>query len=261
MPHIHMLLILDKNAQITTPEQVDQFVSARIPALPPMNDTTVQANQQRRLWHYVTSMMLHDCNKACLNRRTIRGKETDVCSKNFPKPYSDETIISGWLSYELMIKMCLFFKRVFLLDVRYTNYVRLNGFFQTDQNNAGNEEINAENITSTSTEPLHPSNDPEHDGEIRYCRRRPRRQLPQPKVVANQSEVGQTYVRKKTKKGRVFFIPMDDSRAIPYNPYLLLKFGCHINIEYVFGQKACKYIFKYLLKGHLFYLHKHCMNK
>ena len=23
----------------------------------------------------------------------------------------------------------------------------------------------------------------------------------------------------------------------------------HINIEYVFGQKACKYIFKYLLKG------------
>ena len=42
---------------------------------------------------------------------------------------------------------------------------------------------------------------------------------------------------------------MDDSRVIPYNPYLLLKYGCHINVEYVFGQKACKYIFKYLLKG------------
>ena len=100
MPHIHMLLILDKNAQITTPEQVDQFVSARIPSLPPMTDTSVQANQQRRLWHYVTSMMLHDCNKACLTRRTIRGKETDVCSKNFPKPYSDQTTISGLLLYD-----------------------------------------------------------------------------------------------------------------------------------------------------------------
>ena len=99
MPHIHMLLILDKNAQITTPEQVDQFVSARIPSLPPMTDTSVQANQQRRLWHYVTSMMLHDCNKACLNRRTIRGKETDVCSKNFPKPYSDQTVLSGLFPY------------------------------------------------------------------------------------------------------------------------------------------------------------------
>lgn len=95
MPHIHMLLILDKNAQITTPEQVDQYVSARIPTLPPMNDTSAGANQQRRLWNYVTSMMLHDCNKACLKRRTIRGKEKDVCSKNFPKPYSDQTVISG----------------------------------------------------------------------------------------------------------------------------------------------------------------------
>lgn len=95
MPHLHMLLILDKQRQITTPEQVDQFVSARIPSLPPMEDTSARANQQRRLWHYVTSMMLHDCNKACLKRRTINGKEVDVCQKNFPKPYSDHTVLSG----------------------------------------------------------------------------------------------------------------------------------------------------------------------
>ena len=61
---------------------------------------------------------------------------------------------------------------------------------------------------------------------------------------------GKSYVRKK-RNGRVT-IPMDDSRVIPYNPFLTLKYGCHINIEYVFGQKACKYIFKYLLKG-IFY--------
>lgn len=95
MPHIHMLLILDKQGQITTPEQVDQFVSARIPSLPSMEDTSAGANQQRRLWNYVTSMMLHDCNKACLKRRTIHGVEVDVCQKNFPKPYSDQTVLSG----------------------------------------------------------------------------------------------------------------------------------------------------------------------
>lgn len=114
MPHIHMLLILDKNAQITTPEQVDQFVSARIPTLPPMTDTSPGANQQRRLWYYVTSMMLHDCNKACINRRTIRGKETDVCSKNFPKPYSDQTIISGCFLFYIYIYVLFSFILLFL---------------------------------------------------------------------------------------------------------------------------------------------------
>ena len=42
---------------------------------------------------------------------------------------------------------------------------------------------------------------------------------------------------------------LDDSRVVPHNKYLLLKYGTHINVEYVFGQKACKYIFKYILKG------------
>lgn len=49
---------------------------------------------------------------------------------------------------------------------------------------------------------------------------------------------------------------MDDRRVIPYNAFLLLKYSCHINIEYVFGQKACKYIFKYLLKGNAIYLYQ-----
>ena len=95
MPHIHMLLILDKDSRVTTPEQVDQFISARIPALPLRDDMSARAMQQRRLWHYVTSMMLHDCNKACMCRKTIGGVEKDVCKKNFPKPYSEQTVLSG----------------------------------------------------------------------------------------------------------------------------------------------------------------------
>jgi hypothetical protein len=53
----------------------------------------------------------------------------------------------------------------------------------------------------------------------------------------------------KKRKGTRAPLMLDDSRVIPYNPFLLLKYGSHINIEYVFGQKACKYIFKYVLKG------------
>jgi len=97
MPHIHMLLILEKQGRITTAEQVDQYVSARIPPLPAIEDQTYEATQQRRLWHYVTGMMLHDCNKACLEKRfdRHRGEELDCCKKNFPKPYSEHTELSG----------------------------------------------------------------------------------------------------------------------------------------------------------------------
>uniref|UniRef100_A0A183CP12 Helitron_like_N domain-containing protein n=1 Tax=Globodera pallida TaxID=36090 RepID=A0A183CP12_GLOPA len=77
MPHIHMLLILDEASHITTPEQVNEYVSARIPALPTSADQSAEAKQQRRLWHYVTTMMLHDCNSACL--------DGSKCRKHFPK--------------------------------------------------------------------------------------------------------------------------------------------------------------------------------
>ena len=95
-----MLLILDKDQQITASEQVDQYVSARIPALPKRDDQTPEGNQQRRLWYYVTSLMMHDCGKAC------KGEGPDgrvkKCNKYFPKPLSDFSEHSG-----------LFFKSVF----------------------------------------------------------------------------------------------------------------------------------------------------
>lgn len=36
----------------------------------------------------------------------------------------------------------------------------------------------------------------------------------------------------------------------PYNPYLLSKFDCHINIEICSTVKAVKYLYKYIYKGH-----------
>ncbi|KAK0425693.1 hypothetical protein QR680_009326 [Steinernema hermaphroditum] len=41
-----------------------------------------------------------------------------------------------------------------------------------------------------------------------------------------------------------------DSRTIvPYNPYLLLKYGSHINVEYCSSIEAVRYIHKYIFKG------------
>lgn len=42
----------------------------------------------------------------------------------------------------------------------------------------------------------------------------------------------------------------DNSRVVPYNRYLLLRFQCHINIEIPHGIKAYKYLYKYVTKGH-----------
>ncbi|XP_057733006.1 uncharacterized protein LOC130948304 [Arachis stenosperma] len=44
-------------------------------------------------------------------------------------------------------------------------------------------------------------------------------------------------------------IEVDNSFIVPYNPGLLLKFGCHINVEYTCQTSAIKYLFKYLHKG------------
>jgi Helitron helicase-like domain at N-terminus len=38
-------------------------------------------------------------------------------------------------------------------------------------------------------------------------------------------------------------------QVIPYNPYLIRRFNCHINIELVSSVKAIRYIFKYIYKG------------
>lgn len=43
---------------------------------------------------------------------------------------------------------------------------------------------------------------------------------------------------------------IDNRWVVPYNPYLLMRFDCHINIEVCTTFKSVKYIYKYIFKGH-----------
>ena len=51
-----------------------------------------------------------------------------------------------------------------------------------------------------------------------------------------------------TKNGNVF----DNSRVVPYNPYLTAKFNAHINVEVCSSVSAVKYLYKYVYKGSYF---------
>ncbi|KAL6570058.1 hypothetical protein OROMI_014572 [Orobanche minor] len=42
---------------------------------------------------------------------------------------------------------------------------------------------------------------------------------------------------------------LDNRWVVPYNPYLLAKFDCHINVEICVGIKLIKYLYKYVCKG------------
>ena len=41
---------------------------------------------------------------------------------------------------------------------------------------------------------------------------------------------------------------VDNSWAVPYNPFLLLKYNAHIDIEVVHSVQAVKYLYKYINK-------------
>ncbi|PWZ30743.1 hypothetical protein Zm00014a_021326 [Zea mays] len=52
------------------------------------------------------------------------------------------------------------------------------------------------------------------------------------------------------RKEKVRGYKLDNRWVVPYNPYLLRLFNCHINVEACGSIKAVKYLFKYIYKGH-----------
>ena len=45
-------------------------------------------------------------------------------------------------------------------------------------------------------------------------------------------------------------VHVDNRFVVPYNPYLLQKYDCHINVEVCSSVKCVKYLYKYVCKGH-----------
>ena len=43
---------------------------------------------------------------------------------------------------------------------------------------------------------------------------------------------------------------LDNRWVVPYNPYLVAKFDCHINVEICLTIKSMTYIYIYIYKGH-----------
>ncbi len=42
----------------------------------------------------------------------------------------------------------------------------------------------------------------------------------------------------------------DNRWVVPYNPYLTMRYQCHINVEVYSSITAVKYLYKYVYKGH-----------
>jgi len=42
----------------------------------------------------------------------------------------------------------------------------------------------------------------------------------------------------------------DNRWVIPYNPYLTMRYQCHINVEVCRSITVVKYLYKYVYKGH-----------
>ncbi|WVZ82077.1 hypothetical protein U9M48_029383 [Paspalum notatum var. saurae] len=56
--------------------------------------------------------------------------------------------------------------------------------------------------------------------------------------------------REDGRKEKVRGHELDNRWVVPYNPFLLRYFNCHINVEVCSSIKAVKYLYKYLYKGH-----------
>jgi hypothetical protein len=61
---------------------------------------------------------------------------------------------------------------------------------------------------------------------------------------------GRTVQRPRPTAGPGDTILLDNRWVVPNNPYLLLKYDCHINVEICDSIRTIKYMHKYVYKGH-----------
>lgn len=80
LPHVHLILWLDRNCRLTTPDRVDQVISSEFPD--PAEDPI--------LFALVKTHMVHG---PCRRRQCLNEK--NVCTKRYPKEFRNVTEING----------------------------------------------------------------------------------------------------------------------------------------------------------------------
>ena len=84
LSHIHLLLFLDENDKINTSEKVDELISAEIP----------NKDIYPHLYDVVKQFMIHGlCGEQNMGCPCI-NKNTQKCSKNFPKNFNNKTSLN-----------------------------------------------------------------------------------------------------------------------------------------------------------------------
>jgi len=149
LPHTHSVGYLDPADKLRTPEQIDSLLSAEFP----------DPDTQPELFELVKKFMVHGPCGAQNPHAPCMDPDTKKCTKNYPKPFRQQTSLS----------------------------------------------------------------------EDSYA-------------VLRRRDTGRTF--------EVGGKQVDNRWVVPYSPYLIWKYHCHINVEWVASIKAVKYIYKYIYKGH-----------
>jgi Helitron helicase-like domain at N-terminus len=82
LPHIHMIIFLKHESKLTTPEHVNSLISAQFP----------DKETQPERYDLVSKFMVHGPCGA--HNPEAPCTQDGKCSKNFPKPFCDQTTIS-----------------------------------------------------------------------------------------------------------------------------------------------------------------------
>ena len=161
LPHAHIVVILRATDRPLTGADINALSSAELPPEPAADDTSEEAEVQRRLRALVLEHMLHnDCSGPNGRRCPCWDEAKQRCSGDFPFEFVETTSM-------------------------------------------GNERQ-----------------------KVKYRRRR-----------------GSAWTA--NHKGRV----VTNQWIVPYCACLLLKYGCHLNVEVVTTAYSIKYLFKYVFKG------------
>jgi hypothetical protein len=111
LPHMHFVIYLHSDSKLRTPQDIDSLICAELP----------DKDQEPELFELVSTMMIHGpCGQVnpespCM----VDGK----CSKNFPKPFREETTLSedGYPSYRRRDTGRTYTKKIRRKDVHYDN--------------------------------------------------------------------------------------------------------------------------------------------